>query len=147
MLAAVSALKEAGELKKWGAAAAELPPRRNVLLGELRLVRVRSDLGQTCLEWHPQIRMLQRAMMAATSHCQMLIPATHRSLAQVGIKDPEAIAKPSVRNDAAFLFSVVGSTSVIAVVLGQLPGDWGERWQVDVLPVCILGNHPCSSCS
>jgi hypothetical protein len=43
----------------------------------------------------------------------------------VGIKQPEKIAQVSVRNDAAFLFSVVGSTSVIAMVLGQLPGDWG----------------------
>ena len=46
-------------------------------------------------------------------------------LRMVGIKQPEKIAQVSVRNDAAFLFSVVGSTSVIAVVLGQLPGDWG----------------------
>lgn len=46
-------------------------------------------------------------------------------LRMVGVKQPEKIAQVSVRNDAAFLFSVVGSTSVLAVVLGQLPGDWG----------------------
>lgn len=73
-------LQEAGALKKWGSSAADLAPRRQVSLGELRLV---------------------------------------------GVKSPEAIAKVSVRNDAAFLFSVVASTSVAAVVLGQLPGDWG----------------------
>ena len=57
-------------------------------------------------------------------------PLPHRPLPTgelklVGIKNPEAIARPSVRNDAAFLFSVVASSSLLAVVLGQLPGDWG----------------------
>lgn len=46
-------------------------------------------------------------------------------LRMVGIKSPEAISKVSVRNDAAFLFSVVATTSISAVILGQLPGDWG----------------------
>jgi hypothetical protein len=33
---------------------------------------------------------------------------------------------PSIRNDAAFLAAVVGSTSVLAVIAGAvLPGDWG----------------------
>ena len=45
-------------------------------------------------------------------------------LKRVGIKNPEVIGKPSVRNDAAFLISLVGGTSVIAVLGGQLPGDW-----------------------
>lgn len=43
----------------------------------------------------------------------------------VGISQPEKIAQISVRNDAAFLWSTVGITSVLALVLGQLPGDWG----------------------
>lgn len=73
-------LSAAGGLPKWGIAAADLPSRRSVALGELRLV---------------------------------------------GVKAPEGIAKVSVRNDAAFLMSVVGTSSVAAVVLGQLPGDWG----------------------
>lgn len=46
-------------------------------------------------------------------------------LRRVGMQNPEKIAVLSVRNDAAFLFSVVATTSVAAVVLGQLPGDWG----------------------
>lgn len=52
-------------------------------------------------------------------------PVTLGELRLVGVKSPEAIAKVSVRNDAAFLFSVVASSSIVAVVLGQLPGDWG----------------------
>ncbi len=45
-------------------------------------------------------------------------------LSRVGIKKPDLIGKPSVRNDAAFLTTLVGVTSVIAVAAGSLPGDW-----------------------
>lgn len=80
MLTTVQKLAAAGAVPKWGAAVADLPERRSLMMGELRMV---------------------------------------------GVKQPEKIAQVSVRNDAAFLFSVVGTTSVAAVVLGQLPGDWG----------------------
>ena len=73
-------LKAAKGLDKWGIALQEFPSRRNVGLGELRMV---------------------------------------------GVKSPESLSSVSVRNDAAFLFSVVASTSVLAVLAGQLPGDWG----------------------
>ncbi|KAJ7561081.1 hypothetical protein O6H91_03G013200 [Diphasiastrum complanatum] len=46
-------------------------------------------------------------------------------LTTLGIKNAENLAVPSVRNDAAFLATVVGTTSVLAVFAGQLPGDWG----------------------
>lgn len=46
-------------------------------------------------------------------------------LTRLGIKNAEELAIPSVRNDAAFLATVVGVTSVVAVAAGQLPGDWG----------------------
>lgn len=46
-------------------------------------------------------------------------------LTRLGIKNPEQLASPSVRNDAVFLVTVVGVTSAIAVAAGQLPGDWG----------------------
>ena len=46
-------------------------------------------------------------------------------LTRLGIKNAEELAIPSTRNDAVFLASVVGVTSVIAVAAGQLPGDWG----------------------
>lgn len=48
-----------------------------------------------------------------------------RELSQIGLKNPESLAIPSVRNDAAFLIAVVGTTSVLAVIAGFLPGDWG----------------------
>ncbi|GMH35225.1 hypothetical protein BSKO_03093 [Bryopsis sp. KO-2023] len=46
-------------------------------------------------------------------------------LRMMGIKDPAKIAIPTVRNDLAFIVTVVGVTSVLAVAAGQLPGDWG----------------------
>ena len=49
-------------------------------------------------------------------------------LSRVGIKKPDLIGKPSVRNDAAFLTTLVGVTSVIAVAAGSLPGDWVSGW-------------------
>ncbi|KAL5751811.1 hypothetical protein ACOSQ2_022318 [Xanthoceras sorbifolium] len=48
-----------------------------------------------------------------------------RELTSLGIKNAENLAIPSVRNDAAFLFTVVGSTGFLGVLAGQLPGDWG----------------------
>ncbi|KAJ3677339.1 hypothetical protein LUZ60_003063 [Juncus effusus] len=48
-----------------------------------------------------------------------------RELTNLGIKNAENLAIPSVRNDAAFLFTVVGTTGFLGVIAGQLPGDWG----------------------
>ncbi|KAI3451080.1 hypothetical protein Pfo_007745 [Paulownia fortunei] len=48
-----------------------------------------------------------------------------RELTSLGIKNAENLAIPSARNDAAFLFTVVGTTGFLGVLAGQLPGDWG----------------------
>uniref|UniRef100_A0A2P2LAX9 Uncharacterized protein n=1 Tax=Rhizophora mucronata TaxID=61149 RepID=A0A2P2LAX9_RHIMU len=48
-----------------------------------------------------------------------------RELTSLGIKNAENLAIPSVRNDAAFLFTVVGTTGFLAILAGQLSGDWG----------------------
>ena len=70
-------------------------------------------------------------------------------LSRVGIKKPDLIGKPSVRNDAAFLYTLVGVTSVVAVAAGQLPGDWVRNclschntlwciWPVGALNILLL---------
>lgn len=46
-------------------------------------------------------------------------------LRKVGIKQPEVIGKATARNEAAFLATTVGTTSLLALFAGQLPGDWG----------------------
>ncbi|CAN6477855.1 unnamed protein product [Victoria cruziana] len=48
-----------------------------------------------------------------------------RELTAIGIKNAEELAIPSVRNDAAFLFTIVGTTGFLGLLAGQLPGDWG----------------------
>ncbi|GMH24524.1 hypothetical protein Nepgr_026367 [Nepenthes gracilis] len=48
-----------------------------------------------------------------------------RELTTLGIKNAENLAIRSVRNDAAFLFTVVGTTGFLGLLAGQLPGDWG----------------------
>jgi hypothetical protein len=58
----------------------------------------------------------------------------------IGIKAPEQIAIPGVRNDLAFLTTVVGVSSVAAVLVGQLPGDWGGfgAYLVGGIPIVVL---------
>ncbi|KAK6150504.1 hypothetical protein DH2020_015436 [Rehmannia glutinosa] len=48
-----------------------------------------------------------------------------RELTSLGLKNAENLAIPSTRNDAAFLFTVVGTTGFLGILAGQLPGDWG----------------------
>jgi len=62
-------------------------------------------------------------------------------LRQVGVQDPDKIGLPSVRNDAAFLGTVVFGSSALALVLGQLPGDWGffGMYLSGGLSIAVLG--------
>ncbi|XP_050205827.1 uncharacterized protein LOC126655628 [Mercurialis annua] len=64
-----------------------------------------------------------------------------RELTNLGIKNAENLAIPSVRNDAAFLVTVVGSTSFLAVLAGQLPGDWGffVPYLIGSISLVVLG--------
>lgn len=63
-------------------------------------------------------------------------------LRQVGIKKPEVIAIPSVRNDAAFLATVTVTFSIAAIIAGNtLPGDWGyfSEYLIGIVPIVVLG--------
>ncbi|KAL6219997.1 hypothetical protein ACLB2K_007755 [Fragaria x ananassa] len=64
-----------------------------------------------------------------------------RELTTLGIKNAETLAVPSVRNDAAFLFTVVGTTGFIGLLAGQLPGDWGffVPYLVGSISLVVLG--------
>ncbi|KAK4371404.1 hypothetical protein RND71_010879 [Anisodus tanguticus] len=64
-----------------------------------------------------------------------------RELTTLGIKNAESLAIPSVRNDAAFLFTVVGTTGFLGVLAGQLPGDWGffVPYLIGSISLVVLG--------
>ena len=65
-------------------------------------------------------------------------------LSRVGIRKSDIIGEPSVRNDAAFLYTLVGVTSVVAVAAGQLPGDWvGQAMHLHLSgPTSIMSDSP-----
>ncbi|KAL2907223.1 EF-hand protein 5 [Bienertia sinuspersici] len=67
--------------------------------------------------------------------------ASLRELTSLGIKNAENLAVPSVRNDAAFLFTVVGTTGFLGVLAGQLPGDWGffVPYLIGSISLVVLG--------
>lgn len=123
VLAVVQQLSEAGALKKWGAV--ETPARRNVLQGKSPVSPPITPLpacsGARCAcacELCPAA-CLSIGLPSQPPHdpCGDLFHYhTAGELRLVGISNPEKIGSISVRNDAAFLFSVVGTTSVAAVV-------------------------------
>ncbi|PKA66606.1 hypothetical protein AXF42_Ash003261 [Apostasia shenzhenica] len=55
-----------------------------------------------------------------------------RELTTLGLKNAENLAIPSIRNDAAFLFTVVGTTGFLAVLAGQLPGLPGKVFHLRI---------------
>ncbi|KAH6810357.1 transmembrane protein [Perilla frutescens var. frutescens] len=64
-----------------------------------------------------------------------------RELTSLGLKNAENLAIPSTRNDAAFLFTVVGITGFLGILAGQLPGDWGffVPYLVGSISLVVLG--------
>lgn len=104
-----------------------------------------TDLDETCLaykkaplsqklEFSADVKSTYEALKAAGELPKWgaaleMVPARRNilpgELRQMGIKQPDKMAIPSNRNDLAFLVSTVGFFSVLALLLGQLPGDWG----------------------
>lgn len=62
-------------------------------------------------------------------------------LTTLGMKNAENLAIPSVRNDAAFLATVVGTTGFLGLIAGQLPGDWGffVPYLIGSISLVVLG--------
>lgn len=116
VLATVEKLANAGALKKWGAALSDLPERRSVMLGELRLVGVKQPEKIAQLSVRNDAGGDGRGSIERGSSSSRIRACWHWVQHMY-------LAPPTLC--AAFLFSVVGTTSVAAVVLGQLPGDWG----------------------
>ena len=144
MKASFEALKAAGALPKWGGGADALPARRNVMPGELRQARARAR-ARVRVRVRRRRRRRRRGPLAG-ARARMTTggrrggggrarrrsrppppPRPPPPAPQMGIKNPEQLAVGSSRNDLAFLVTVTGVFSVLAVLLGQLPGDWVRR--------------------
>jgi hypothetical protein len=103
------------------AAAAAAAARMLLRRKRRSLTHRRARLASRCPHCAAHVPDAHTHTPRARPHAQIMLG----ELRQVGVQQPEVIGVPSVRNDAAFLATVVGTTSVLALVLGQLPGDWG----------------------
>ncbi|XP_034689519.1 uncharacterized protein LOC117917379 isoform X1 [Vitis riparia] len=74
---------------------------------------------------HYKCEVLGKCYSNISTSTNPCIHTSLRELTTLGMKNAENLAIPSVRNDAAFLFTVVGTTGFLGVLAGQLPGDWG----------------------
>jgi hypothetical protein len=122
VLLAMEDLKTAGAASKWGKEATDALRRRNVFMNELRQVR-RAAVPPACRRLVTAARtQLQQRQRRQRPPKRLPLPPG----AQVGIKNPDQLATPSSRNDAAFLITVVLVSSTAATLAGVLlPGDWG----------------------
>ncbi|KAI3753479.1 hypothetical protein L2E82_25533 [Cichorium intybus] len=64
------------------------------------------------------VQELARSMKRQGVNMRISAPTSLRELAILGMKNAENVAIPSVRNDAAFLFIVVGTTGFLGVLAG-----------------------------
>ncbi|TVU16292.1 hypothetical protein EJB05_39846 [Eragrostis curvula] len=110
--------------RRWRAAAASSSAASSVDLKALQsaIDKKSSDDVKQALD---QLRELGWAKRWSSQPYVSRRTTSLRELTTLGIKNADNLAIPSVRNDAAFLFTVVGTTGFLAVLAGQLPGDWG----------------------
>ncbi|KAJ1273080.1 hypothetical protein BS78_06G252800 [Paspalum vaginatum] len=110
--------------RRWCAAAASSSAASGVDLKALQAAidKKSSDDVKAALD---QLRELGWAKLWGSQPYVSRRTTSLRELTTLGIKNAENLAIPSVRNDAAFLFTVVGTTGFLAVLAGLLPGDWG----------------------
>ncbi|KAK3141371.1 hypothetical protein QOZ80_4BG0333020 [Eleusine coracana subsp. coracana] len=118
------AANSAVQQRRWRAAAASSSAASGVDLKALEsaIDKKSSDDVKQALD---QLRELGWAKRWSSQPYVSRRTTSLRELTTLGIKNAENLAIPSVRNDAAFLFTVVGTTGFLAVLAGQLPGDWG----------------------
>ena len=129
--------------------AAQLPPSnsfsviwRLCWITTSALLLLKSSMLQTCLRRHAE--NVTAGALAKWGSAVEELPERRNvilgELKRVGVKVPDAIAKVSVRSDATFLITTVGVSSIAAVALSQLPGDWGffSAYLVGGVPILVL---------
>lgn len=120
---AESHIKTSGIHKKWRIAASSAAAP-GVDLAPLEAAIAKNDTGAV-KEVLDELSQVGWAKKWSSQPSVSRRTTSIRELTNLGIKNAENLAIPSVRNDAAFLFTVVGTTGFLGVIAGQLPGDWG----------------------
>ncbi|KAH7683550.1 FtsH protease domain-like protein [Dioscorea alata] len=115
-------LKSSEIQRKWRIGASSAVPGLDLTSLEAAIAKKDSDAVKETLD---QLSQVGWAKKWSSQPYVSRRTTSLRELTTIGIKNAENLAIPSVRNDAAFLFTVVGTTSFLAVLAGQLPGDWG----------------------
>ncbi|XP_074565762.1 uncharacterized protein LOC141822223 [Curcuma longa] len=111
-------------LKKWRAGASSPAVPAEVDLTPLEAAIAKKD-SKAVKETLDQLSQIGWAKKWSSQPYVSRRMTSLRELTTLGIKNAENLGIPSVRNDAAFLFTVVGTTGFLGVIAGQLPGDWG----------------------
>ncbi|KAL6993090.1 hypothetical protein U1Q18_011209 [Sarracenia purpurea var. burkii] len=124
--------------RKWRIRASSAAPGVDLTTLESAIAKKDSDAVKEALDQLTEVGWAKKWSSQPYVSCRM---TSLRELTTLGIKNAENLAIPSVRNDAAFLFTVVGTTGFLAVLLGQLPGDWGFflPYLIGSIPLIVLG--------
>ncbi|KAF7135652.1 hypothetical protein RHSIM_Rhsim08G0007200 [Rhododendron simsii] len=108
--------------RKWRTRASSAAPGVDLTTLESAIAKKDSDAVKEALDQLTEVGWAKKWSSQPYVSRRM---TTLLELTTLGIKNAENLAIPSVRNDAAFLFTVVGTTGFVGVLAGQLPGDWG----------------------
>ncbi|XP_059624375.1 uncharacterized protein LOC132267271 isoform X3 [Cornus florida] len=108
--------------RKWRIRASSAAPGVDLTTLDSAIAKKDSDAVKEALDQLSEVGWAKKWSSQPYVSCRM---TSLRELTTLGIKNAENLAIPSVRNDAAFLFTVVGTTGFLGVLAGQLPGDWG----------------------
>ncbi|KAJ4812832.1 Heat-inducible transcription repressor HrcA [Rhynchospora pubera] len=133
----VSRIRSSDLGRKWRIGASSAAP--GIDLKPLEAAIEKKD-GEAVKESLDQLRELGWANKWSSQPYVSRRMTSLRELTTLGIKNAENLAIPSVRNDAAFLSTVVGVTGALAVLAGQLPGDWGffVPYIIGSIPLIVL---------
>ncbi|EHA8587734.1 putative Laccase-14 [Cocos nucifera] len=117
-----AAIRSSEIVKKWRIGASSAAPGVDLKALEAAIAKKDSNAVKDILD---QLSQIGWAKKWSSQPYLSRRTTSLRELTTLGIRNAENLAIPSVRNDAAFLFTVVGVTGFLGVIAGQLPGDWG----------------------
>ncbi|KAG0499627.1 hypothetical protein HPP92_004318 [Vanilla planifolia] len=132
-----STLRRLETSRKWRIGASLAGPGVNLEALETAIAKKDSDAVKATLD---QLNVAGWAKKWSSQPYVSRRMTSLRELTTLGIKNAENLANPSVRNDAALLFTILGATGFLAVIAGHLPGDWGffVPYLIGSIPLMVL---------